>query len=346
MRTDVYLSELAARHEVPAGHPECPERLAHIVAALEPLPVGARWVRSPRVAQVAELVRVHDAAYVDALLRARGRATAFDDETFAGPGSVDAALGAAGTCLDLVDALLADRCDAGFALVRPPGHHALPDRAMGYCLVNHVAVAAAHARAAGVERVAIVDWDAHLGNGTQAAFRADPSVLVIDLHQDELFPPGGAVDDTGTGAARGTTVNVPLPSGSTAEDYLAVLEQIVAPALARHRPGLVLVSCGFDAASGDPQAGMDVAPAGFADLAGCVAELARRHGGGRLGLVLEGGYALAQLGACARGVVERLARPPRSATRAAEASPPVAAVIAAVHRALAGAPHHRAPGAA
>lgn len=338
MRTDVYLNNMSARHEVPAGHPEAPERLERIVEALRPLPAGARFVASTRAATVAELTRVHETPYVESLLRGRGRAVAFDEETFAGPDSVDAALAAAGTCLEMVDALTAGRADAAFALVRPPGHHAMPGRAMGYCLLNNVAVAAAHARALGIERVVIVDWDVHLGNGTQAAFGEDPSVLVIDLHQDELFPPGGSVDEIGRDAGRGTTVNVPLPSGSTAADYLAVFEQVVEPMVAWHRPGLFLVSCGFDAVFGDPQAGMDVVPGGFADLAACTADLATQHGAGKVGFVLEGGYALEHVGACARGVVERLAKHPRPgpARAPAEASPPVADIIANVRREIAG----------
>lgn len=336
MQTEIYLNNLSARHEVPAGHPERAERLARIVEALRPLPAGARFVTSTRAATVEELARVHTTPYVENLLRSSGHAVEFDEETVTGPASVDVALAATGTCLDMVDALAAGRAEAGFALVRPPGHHATPDRAMGYCLLNNVAVAAAHARASGIERVAIVDWDAHLGNGTQTAFAEDPAVLVIDLHQEELFPSGGAASDIGMGAGRGTTVNVPLPSGSTAEDYLAVLEQIVEPLFAWHRPELVLVSCGFDAAFGDPEAGMDVAPAGFAALARSVADSATRHGAGGIGLVLEGGYALDVLGTCARGVVETLAAYPHplGSGAVAEASPLVAGIIDKVRRVI------------
>jgi acetoin utilization deacetylase AcuC-like enzyme len=339
MRTEVYLNNLSVRHEVPSSHPERAERLARIVEALKPLPSSARFVVSDRAATVEEIVRVHETTYVEQLLRARGHSFVFDEETVGGSASVDAALAAVGTCLDMVDALAAGRAEAGFALVRPPGHHAMPGRAMGYCLLNNVAVAAAHARATGLERVAIIDWDAHLGNGTQAIFAEDPSVLVIDLHQENLFPAGGRVGEIGLGAGRGTTVNVPLPSGSTAEDYLAVLEQIVEPLVAWHRPGLVLVSCGFDAAFGDPEAGMDVAPNRFADFAMFAAKLATRCAAGRVGFVLEGGYALESLGTCARGVVEGLSAYPRpdSSEVDAEASPLVADIIDQVRHVIAAA---------
>ncbi len=337
MKTLLYSHGAFREHTVPAGHPERPERLDRIEEALRNLPAGCARTVSDRVARMDELLRVHAPGYLQALLALRGRQAALDRETHVAPGSVDAALHAAGTCLDMIDALLDGRAEAAFALVRPPGHHALPDRGMGYCLLNNAALAVAHARARGVRRVAVLDIDVHHGNGTQAAFYDDPHVLVIDLHQEALFPAeSGGIAEAGTGAGAGCTVNVPLPSGSNDADYLAAIFGLVEPLLARYDPELLLVSCGFDAAGGDPEGGMDLTPDGFFGVMSAVAAMAARHARGRLGLVLEGGYALATLGACAQRTVEALAAAPTDVTpfreRAAQAPPPVMRRIDEVRR--------------
>ena len=188
------------------------------------------------------------------------------------------------------------RADNGLALVRPPGHHAEINRAMGFCLFNNVAVAAAHLRRQdGIERVAIVDWDVHHGNGTQDVFYSDPRVLFVSLHQHPLYPGTGMVIETGAGEGDGYTVNVPLPAGKGDADYVRAFEQIVAPATREFDPDFVLVSAGFDTDGRDPLGGMNMTAAGFAALTRILMDVARDRCGGRLAAVLEGGYSLEAL---------------------------------------------------
>ena len=226
----------------------------------------------------AQIERVHDGAYLDRLETLRS-ATWLDADTVAGPTSWEAARLAAGCAIDAVDS-------GGFALVRPPGHHALPDRAMGFCLVGNVAVAARHGQdALGCERVAIVDWDVHHGNGTEAMFRGDDSVLFVSLHEWPFYPGTG-----GPGTSDETTLNVPLAAGSGDEEYLDAFAGVVEPAVAAFDPQLVLVSAGFDAHADDPLAHMRVTEKGFEELARRSAQL-----GPRVAAVLEGGYNLETL---------------------------------------------------
>lgn len=241
-----------------------------------------------------ELELVHDARFVESLERLRGSSGYLDPDTYVSPRSIEAARRAAGGMVALVDAMIAQTAP-GVALLRPPGHHARPSRAMGFCLLNNVAVAAAHARSRGISRVAIVDWDVHHGNGTQEAFYSDPSVLYISTHQFPFYPGTGAVSETGEGEGKGFTINIPLRAGEGDGEYRAAFDRIVAPALEMFAPELVLVSAGFDAAERDPLAEMNVSPAGFAYLAHAVGEQARKSAKGRIAIVLEGGYDLVGL---------------------------------------------------
>jgi acetoin utilization deacetylase AcuC-like enzyme len=294
------------------GHPERPERL---LACVEALRAAGLWDAFEPVAAPAateeELARIHSPEYLRALLAARGRSesgssrrgrrcgkTGFlDADTYLAPASVDAALRAAGGCRALVHAVVAGRHRCGLALVRPPGHHAERDRGMGFCLLGNAAFAAAAARDAG-ERVAIVDIDVHHGNGTQHMFERDPRVLFVSLHRwDGLFYPGsGAATEVGVGEGRGATLNVPLTEGAGAAEYLAALDAEVAPALQRFRPGLLLVSAGFDAHERDPLGGMALDDAGYEAIVARLAGWARELCGGRWVAVLEGGYDLQALG--------------------------------------------------
>jgi acetoin utilization deacetylase AcuC-like enzyme len=277
------------------------------------------WEReeAPRVTRD-QLSRVHSLSHVDlvAALGARGGG-AIDMDTSAVPGTHEAALRAAGGAVALVDALLVDGEPCGVSALRPPGHHAEAARAMGFCFFNNVAVAAAHARAAhAVERVLILDWDVHHGNGTNDIFHADPGVLFCSIHEWPLYPGTGAATDVGSGDGQGYTVNLPVPGGSGDAVYGSLVEHVVAPLISGWAPELVLVSAGFDAHRLDPLASCTVTEAGYAGMTGSLRR-ACAEVGAPLGVVLEGGYAVEALAASMAALVPVLSAP----------SPPVAAEL-------------------
>jgi acetoin utilization deacetylase AcuC-like enzyme len=276
---------------VPLGyHPERPERLAAGRAAVGHAAASFRRVEATP-ADTADLERVHDARFIASLERLRGKRGMLDPDTFVSEKSIDAARRAAGGAVALVDAMLHDP-KVGIALLRPPGHHACTDHAMGFCLINNVAVAAAHARAKGVDRIAIVDFDVHHGNGTQEMFYRDPNVLYVSLHQFPFYPGTGATSEVGAGEGKGFTVNVPLTAGGGDGVYRAAFDRVVSPVLEQFAPRLILVSAGFDAAARDPLAEMTLSPGGYGYMAQRLAEQARRSADGRIALLLEGGYDL------------------------------------------------------
>jgi acetoin utilization deacetylase AcuC-like enzyme len=249
---------------------------------------------------------VHDADYVRRISETTGRATQLDPDTYTSPESYDIALLAAGACVDAVERVMGASHRAAYALVRPPGHHAERARAMGFCLFNNVAVAAAHARAMGAAKVAIVDFDVHHGNGTQHIFDSDPHVLYISLHQFPYYPGTGAAEEIGREAGRGFTVNVPLEVGAVDDDYQLAFRRIVVPVLRQFEPSLLIVSAGFDAHEHDPLGGMRVTTPAFgamtAELRGVADECCR----GRLVAAVEGGYDLQALAASLDQSIERL----------------------------------------
>lgn len=267
-------------------------------------------VVAPRAATVDEVCRVHAPSYVEriAKLSAAGGGDAGNMTPF-GTGSFEIALLAAGGAIAATDAVLDGEVDNGYALVRPPGHHAMRDSGCGFCIFNNVAIAAAHARSArGVDRVAIVDWDVHHGNGIQEAFYEDASVLTISLHQDGNFPPNsGAVEDNGSGEGAGANINVPLPAGSGQGAYLAAMERVVAPALARQSPQLVLVASGFDASGMDPLAQMMLHSDSYRAMTQLVLDAARQTCGGRVVVCHEGGYSPFIVPFCGLALIETLA---------------------------------------
>jgi acetoin utilization deacetylase AcuC-like enzyme len=288
-----------------AEHPECPARLFAARRAVARISRHAELLNVPaRPASDDELARVHTPAYIEQLGRTAGTWATFDEDTYVAPGSVSAARRAAGGALELVNALMDGRAARGVALLRPPGHHARPGGAMGFCLLNNVAVAAAHARAKGAERVMIVDFDVHHGNGTQESFYADPNVLFVSLHQFPLYPGTGDAGELGAGEGRGRTLNVPLSPGAGDAVYSAAFERIVAPACADFAPSLVLLSAGFDAHAADPLAQMQLSDDGYGEMLRllCAAVPSKVP----IGMVLEGGYDLDALEASLARALEAL----------------------------------------
>ncbi len=264
-------------------------------------------VTEPRAATTEELLRVHTEDHLAVIDRTAGRAVSLDPDTFTSPDSRDVALLAAGAAVGGVDAILQTGVTRVFALVRPPGHHAERDRAMGFCLFNNVAAAAAHALSLGLERVVVMDYDVHHGNGTQWIFYDDPRVLYISTHQFPFYPGTGAAEDVGRGNGAGYTVNVPLEAGATDGDYEHVFNTIVIPVIDQFRPDLLLISAGFDAHELDPLARMRLSVNGYASLTRSLCDAADRHCAGRVLAVTEGGYQLAALKSCVESTLNVLA---------------------------------------
>jgi histone deacetylase 6 len=304
-------------HRAPYAHPEHPGRLEAIRDRLDRAGLAERCLAVPaREATDEELLRIHTPALL-ALVEetAVHDFVQLDPDTYTVPASARAARLAAGGLTDLCARVAAGTLDSGFALLRPPGHHAEAGRAMGFCLFNNVAVAAKALQASGAARkILIVDWDLHHGNGTQDSFWEDPSVLYFSTHQFPFYPGTGAIDEIGGGAGLGYTVNVAWGEGMGDGEYLDAFERVLLPIAARFAPDFVLVSCGFDAADGDPLGGMRVSPAGYATLTARLRDLA----GGRLVLALEGGYDLDAISrsaeACVRVLLGEAAPPMSSAS--------------------------------
>ena len=292
-------------HDTGRGHPERPARLDAVLRGISAAGLDEAVVPvAPRPARRDELELVHPAAFLDAVERfCTSGGGHIDADTAAGPESWDAAVLAAGAGLDAVERLDRGEAEAAFLAVRPPGHHATPARAMGFCLLNNVAVTAAALAARG-ERVLILDWDAHHGNGTQDAFYADGRVAYVSLHQFPLYPGTGRLEETGVGAGEGTTVNLPMPAGSTGDSYLAAIDEVVAPLAKSFGPTWVLVSAGFDSHRADPLTDLGLSAGDFALLTERVMELAPA---GRRVAFLEGGYDLDALAASAGACVAALA---------------------------------------
>ncbi len=305
------LTHVTSPHPGGAGlHPEQPARIPAILAELERRGwLGYERIQSPAAAREA-LLAVHPERHVEMVQRLAERGGGhIDADTVVSPGSFEAALHAAGGAVALVDRLLDGAAPTGFSAHRPPGHHAELARAMGFCLFNNVAVAARHAVAArGCERVMIVDWDVHHGNGTNDVFHSDPQVLFVSIHQSPLYPGTGPAGDVGSGDGRGFTVNLPVAPGSGDAAFVSLVRDVAVPLAREFAPQLLLISAGFDAHAEDPLADCLVTDTGFAAMAA----LLRDAGAGLgvpVGAVLEGGYALDALGRGVAATMEQLAAP-------------------------------------
>jgi acetoin utilization deacetylase AcuC-like enzyme len=295
-----------ADHLTPPGHPERVERFAVMQVVASEFRARGGTVVEPEPADEAAIARVHDREYVSLIRETAGRATALDADTFTSPQTYDVACLAAGAAIAAVDRALEAPGNRALALVRPPGHHAERNRAMGFCFFNNIAIAAAHARARGLARVAIVDYDVHHGNGTQWSFFADPSVLFISSHQHPYYPGSGAADEIGIGAGKGFTINLPLAAGAADADYELAYTRIALPALRQFKPQLILISAGFDAYLDDPLAGMRLTAPYFGRLTAAIAAVAEECCDGRIAAVTEGGYDLKGLADSLRHVIAAL----------------------------------------
>jgi len=305
MAVAVVYAPACLHHDPGAGHPERPERLRVLVEALRADSVlqGVSWIE-PKPASIEDLRLVHTREHIERVRTAVARAPALLDggDTIVGTASFEAALYAAGAVIEAIDLVMARQARSAFCPVRPPGHHATADRAMGFCLFNNVAIGARHLLSRhGLERVLIVDWDVHHGNGTQEIFYEDPRVLYFSVHQYPFYPgESGAADRTGTGAGEGFNVNVPLAAGSTDEVVLAAVRDRLLPAVERFRPQFVLISCGFDAHRDDLLGGLGLSTEAFGELTRLMVGIAERFCEARLVSVLEGGYTLAALASTSR----------------------------------------------
>jgi acetoin utilization deacetylase AcuC-like enzyme len=297
-------------HDMGFGHPESPNRLRAIVQRLEESGIAARLVRiEPRKAEDEWITQVHTSNYLASLNRqapASGRVS-LDPDTAMSSGTLQAAYLAAGGALAAVDAIMAQQVDHVFCAVRPPGHHAEAGRAMGFCFLNNVAIAARYLQKEyGLTRVLIVDWDVHHGNGTQHSFEDDPSILFFSTHQYPHYPGTGRGTECGKGAGEGFTINVPMEAGEGDDDYRAVFQKVLVAAADDFKPEFVIISAGFDAHKDDPLASMGLTESGYAELTEIVAGIAKRHANGRILSSLEGGYNLTALAASVEAHIKTL----------------------------------------
>lgn len=301
MSTALLFDPLYKQHAPGEGHPERPERLDAVGSALENAGLMKELQRiSPRPVTEDELAMVHSRDYIGVVKRdiSRGARELSTGDTQLSSKSLDVALRAAGGVLNAVDAVFGPGVKNAFCAVRPPGHHATPVRGMGFCLFNNVAIAARHAQSVhGVERVMIVDWDVHHGNGTQDTFYRDGSVLFFSTHQYPWYPGTGAGEERGEGKGKGLIVNRPFPAGAGRAQIYGAFRDDLAPAADAFKPDLVIVSAGFDSREGDPLGRFRLTDEDFADLTRVLLDVAEKHAGGRLVSVLEGGYSLSGLGA-------------------------------------------------
>jgi acetoin utilization deacetylase AcuC-like enzyme len=307
-RVALIYSDVFLKHET-GGHVENKDRASSTYRYLKSKPLFKNLIEmGPRPAEEKEIRLAHSKAYYDHILSLpRDHACYLDPDTIFGPGSLEAALSAAGAVMLAVEKIRDKAIDSAFCLVRPPGHHARPERAMGFCIFNNIAIGAAFAtRMCNFERAAIIDFDVHHGNGTQEIFYDDGNVLYCSLHRWPFYPGTGVFNETGEGEGKGKTVNVPLPAYSGEKEYMKGLRDKVLPALRDHRPSIIFISAGFDAHEADPLGGMRLTTDSYRNMTEAIAEAASEACNGRIVSALEGGYNLHALAASVYAHVEAL----------------------------------------
>ncbi len=307
MSLTVIASERFAEHQTPPGHPESPERADVMDVVANDWRSRRGEVVAPREVTREQLARVHDTAYLDRIAATAGRAVALDPDTYTSPESAEIARLSAGAAIQAVERVMDGAGRRALALVRPPGHHAERDRAMGFCIYNNVAAASAHARTLGAGRVAIVDYDVHHGNGTQHIFERRSDILYVSTHQYPFYPGTGAATEVGEAEGRGFTVNLPMEAGATGDDYRMTFEEVILPVLRQFAPDLILISAGFDAHERDPLGGMRLTTDAFSSMTTALRQVADECCGGRIVAVTEGGYDFRALRESLLAVVETLA---------------------------------------
>ena len=308
-KVGIVLDKLYVDHDNGMGHPESQERILAIVDMLKFTKLFDEVVRiEPRDATKEEITLVHTTKHYDNIASTKGKSKVFlDADTSTCPVSFDAALRAAGGMISAIDSVLSGEVDRAFPLVRPPGHHAEADRAMGFCLFNNVAVGAAYlTEVKGLERVLVIDWDIHHGNGTQHIFYDTSKVLYFSTHQYPFYPGTGAAEEVGSGDGRGYTVNVPMEPGMGDDEFIQIFEEILKPIIDQYKPEFILVSAGFDIYFEDPLGGMKVSPEGFAKLTRLLTDEADKICDGKIVFLLEGGYNLDGLWISTKEVIEEL----------------------------------------
>lgn len=305
----IVLDKLYVDHDNGPGHPESPERIIAVIDMLRETKMLDEVVKiRPRDATKDEITYVHDPEYYDIIMSTRGKPRVFlDQDTSTNPMSFYAAVRAAGGVISAVESVLNGEVDIAFPLLRPGGHHAERNRAMGFCIFNNNAVGAAHLIISrGMKRVLIVDWDLHHGNGTQNMFYNTPQVLFFSTHQYPFYPGTGAIDEVGARNGEGYTINVPLSPGMGDAEYMKIFSQILKPVVEQYKPEFIIVTAGFDTYFEDPLGGMSVTPVGFAKMARFLKETAEEHCGGKIIFTLAGGYNLEGLWLSTKEVFEEL----------------------------------------
>jgi len=310
LKTGILRGEIFLKHLPGDGCPDTPQRLKSLYAMLDAPDMQGIFVDIlPRKAEKQEILLFHTREYFEKIAHTKGKELiAFTANTHACEDSFDAALYASGGLINAISMVAAKKIANAFALIRPPGHHAEKSRAMGYCLFNHVALGAAFAQKhLKLDKVLIIDWDVHHGNGTQHAFERDSTVLFFSVHQAGLFPGTGSFTDTGTGEGEGYTINLPIPKGYGDAEYAAIIDRLLGPVAEQFAPDLILVSAGFDTHRADPMGGMRMTARGFAGMTAAIKKIADTVCGGKLVMSLEGGYNCEALAGSVRAVLREMA---------------------------------------